>query len=63
MSIDAKMIRDTAKKIRPDIRVITRLVPPRGNLVQGQSELAIHPDLANAAAEVINAGQNHYSPR
>jgi aminotransferase len=62
MSMDAKMIRDTSKKIRPDIRVLTRLVPPRGNLVQGQSELAIHPDLANAAAEVINASQNHYSP-
>jgi aminotransferase len=62
MSMDAKMIRDTSKKIRPDIRVITRLVPPRGNLVQGQSELAIRPALANAAAEVINASQNHYSP-
>jgi aminotransferase len=30
--------------------------------VQGQSELAIHPALAIAAAEVINASQNHYSP-
>jgi aminotransferase len=62
MSMDAKMIRDTSKKVRPDIRVITRLVPPRGNLVQGQSELAIHPALASAAAEAINASQNHYSP-
>jgi aminotransferase len=49
-------------KLRPDIRAITRLVPPSGNLVQGQSELAIHPALANAASEVINASQNHYSP-
>jgi aminotransferase len=49
-------------KIRPDIRLITRLVPPSGNLVQGQSELAINPTLANAASRVINASQNHYSP-
>ena len=62
MSMDAKMIRDTSKKVRPDIRVITRLVPPSGNLVQGQSELAIDPALASAAAEVISASQNHYSP-
>src|SRR5690348_3921099 len=49
-------------KVRPDIRAITRLVPPSGNLVQGQSELTIHPALARAAADVINASQNHYSP-
>jgi aminotransferase len=49
-------------KVRPDIRAITRLVPPSGNLVQGQSELAIQPALATAAAEVISASQNHYSP-
>lgn len=49
-------------KSRPDIRIITRLVPPDGNLVQGQSELAIDPALANAASRVINASQNHYSP-
>ena len=36
------------KKARPDVRKITRLVPPGGNLVQGQSELAINPDLASA---------------
>ena len=60
--MDAKMIRDTSKKIRPDIRVITRLVPPSGNLVQGQSEMAIHPALAHAASEIIGASQNHYSP-
>lgn len=47
---------------KPDIRLITRLVPPDGNLVQGQSELAINPELARAAGEVIAASQNHYSP-
>jgi aminotransferase len=56
------MLRDLSRKIRPDIRVITRLVPPSGNLVQGQSELAIDPALANAASRVISASQNHYSP-
>jgi aminotransferase len=30
--------------------------------VQGQSELAINPALARAAAEAISANQNHYSP-
>lgn len=49
-------------RAKPDIRAITRLVPPDGNLVQGQSELAIDPRLARAAAEVIAASQNHYSP-
>ena len=49
-------------RIRPDIRTITRMVPPSGNLVQGQSELIIAPQLARAAAEVIAASQNHYSP-
>jgi aminotransferase len=48
------------KKVKPDIRAITRLVPPDGNLVQGQSELPINPDLARHAAEIIAAGQNHY---
>ena len=48
------------KKVKPDIRAITRLVPPSGNLVQGQSELSIDPELAKAAAEVIAASQNHY---
>jgi aminotransferase len=50
------------KKSKPDIRLITRLVPPDGNLVQGQSELAIDPNLARAASEMIAASQNHYSP-
>lgn len=49
-------------RTKPDIRAITRLVPPDGNLVQGQSELAIDPRLARAASEVIAASQNHYSP-
>lgn len=48
------------KKIKPDIRAITRLVPPGGNLVQGQSELPIDPQLAREAAEIIAASQNHY---
>jgi aminotransferase len=47
-------------KIRPDIRAITRLVPPSGNLVQGQSELPIDPQLAAEAAAIIAASQNHY---
>lgn len=49
-------------KSRPDIRAITRLVPSSGNLVQGQSELAIDPALADAASRIIAASQNHYSP-
>jgi aminotransferase len=47
-------------KIKPDIRAITRLVPPSGNLVQGQSELPIDPQLAAEAAAIIAASQNHY---
>lgn len=49
-------------KMKPDIRKITRLVAPEGNLVQGQSELAIDPELARAANDIIAASQNHYSP-
>src|SRR5438105_8461974 len=49
-------------RVRPDIRTITRLVPPDGNLVQGQSELRIAPALARAASEIIGASQNHYCP-
>ncbi len=48
------------KKVKPDIRAITRLVPPEGNLVQGQSELPIDPQLAKEAAAIIAASQNHY---
>ena len=47
-------------KVKPDIRAITRLVPPGGNLVQGQSELPIDPQLALEAAKIIAASQNHY---
>jgi aminotransferase len=52
----------TEPKRKPDIRAITRLVPPTGNLVQGQSELTISPILADAASKQIHASQNHYSP-
>ena len=52
----------TARRTQPEIRTITRLVPPSGNLVQGQSELAINPKLAHAANELIKASRNHYSP-
>lgn len=55
-----RMKEQTAKKVKPDIRAITRLVPPSGNLVQGQSELPIDPQLAREAAEIIAASQNHY---
>ena len=48
------------QKVKPDIRAITRLVPPAGNLVQGQSELPIDPQLAKEAAEIIAASRNHY---
>lgn len=46
---------------KPDIRQIARLVKPEGNLVQGQSELAIPPALARAAEEAISGGRNHYT--
>lgn len=48
------------KKVKPDIRAITRLVPPSGNLVQGQSELPIDPTLAKEAYDVIASSRNHY---
>ncbi|MEP6924180.1 MAG: aminotransferase class I/II-fold pyridoxal phosphate-dependent enzyme, partial [Pyrinomonadaceae bacterium] len=54
------MKQQMSKKIKPDIRAITRLVPPAGNLVQGQSELAIDPTLAREAFEIISASRNHY---
>jgi len=54
------MTETKAKKVKPDIRAITRLVPPSGNLVQGQSELPIDPRLAAEAAAIIAASQNHY---
>jgi aminotransferase len=49
------------KRAQPDIRAIARLVPPEGNLVQGQSEMALHPDLAEALNNVVASGLNHYS--
>src|SRR5882724_69876 len=49
-------------KAKPEIRTITRLVPPSGNLVQGQSELAINPELAQIAGQMIAESHNHYSP-
>ncbi len=48
------------KKVKPDIRAITRLVPREGNLVQGQSDLPIDPQLAKEAYEIIAASENHY---
>lgn len=50
-------------KVRPDIRQLTRLVPASGNLVQGQSELDIDPDLARAAEvgfQIYNSGSAFY---
>ncbi|HKP38192.1 MAG TPA: hypothetical protein VJT71_15140, partial [Pyrinomonadaceae bacterium] len=54
--------REMTVRTQPEIRTITRMVPPSGNLVQGQSELAISPQLAQAAARLISASKNHYSP-
>src|SRR6476659_3942841 len=54
--------REMTSRTQPEIRTITRLVPPSGNLVQGQSELAINPQLAQAADNIIKASRNHYSP-
>jgi aminotransferase len=47
--------------VKPDIRAIARLVSPDGNLVQGQSELALPPVLARAASAAIAEGLNHYT--
>src|SRR5262245_45217269 len=41
--------------------MIARLIPPSGNLVQGQSEVALHPGLASALDAVVAEGLNHYS--
>jgi aminotransferase len=49
------------KRIQPDIRAIARVIPPSGNLVQGQNEIALHPELVRAVNEVVSAGLNHYS--
>lgn len=50
-----------SKKSSPDIRMVARLIPPSGNLVQGQSEVALHPALVKALADVVDEGLNHYS--
>ena len=49
------------KRIQPDIRAIARTVPPSGNLVQGQNEIALHPDLAKALNDAVASGLNSYS--
>src|ERR1044072_9873725 len=49
------------KRPQPDIRAIARLIPPSGNLVQGQNEVALHPELERAVKDVISEGLNHYS--
>ncbi|MBL8148365.1 MAG: pyridoxal phosphate-dependent aminotransferase [Blastocatellia bacterium] len=49
------------KKPSPDIRMIARLIPPSGNLVQGQSEVPLHPNLASSLNDVVAEGLNHYS--
>jgi len=49
------------QRIQPDIRMIARLIPPSGNLVQGQNEMALHPDLARALNDVVAEGLNQYS--
>jgi len=48
------------QKIKPDIRAITQLVSREGNLVQGQSDLPIDPQLAKEAYEIMAASENHY---
>jgi aminotransferase len=37
------------------------LIPPSGNLVQGQNEVALYPELARALDEAVAAGLNSYS--
>jgi aminotransferase len=54
-------LQTTPRRTQPDIRAIARLIPPSGNLVQGQSEIALHPELARALNDVVGAGLNHYS--
>ena len=49
------------KRAQPDIRAITRTVPAGGNLVQGQNDIALHPELARALDLVVADGFNSYS--
>ncbi|HWO02616.1 MAG TPA: pyridoxal phosphate-dependent aminotransferase [Blastocatellia bacterium] len=55
------MLQTSTKRSQPDIRAIARLIPPDGNLVQGQNEVALHPALTRALDEVTTSGLNHYS--
>ena len=54
-------LQTTPRRTQPDIRAIARLIPPTGNLVQGQNDVALHPDLARALNDVVASGLNHYS--
>jgi aminotransferase len=54
-------LQTTPGRTQPDIRAIARLIPPTGNLVQGQNDVALHPELARALNEVVAGGLNHYS--
>ncbi|HEX9146640.1 MAG TPA: pyridoxal phosphate-dependent aminotransferase, partial [Candidatus Binatia bacterium] len=51
----------TPRRAQPDIRAIARLIPPGGNLVQGQNDVALHPELARALSAVVAEGLNQYS--
>lgn len=51
----------TVKRQQPDIRQIARLIPPSGNLVQGQNEVPIHSALAEALNQAVASGLNSYS--
>jgi len=54
-------LQTTTRRAQPDIRAIARIIPPSGNLVQGQNDVALHPDLARALNEVVAEGLNAYS--
>jgi len=56
-----ELLQTTTTRTQPDIRAIARLIPPSGNLVQGQSDIALHPELARALNDVVADGLNHYS--
>ena len=51
----------TPRRTQPDIRAIARLIPASGNLVQGQNDVALHPELARALNDVVSSGFNAYS--
>jgi len=55
------MLQTTTRRAQPDIRAIARLIPPTGNLVQGQNDVALHPALARAVNDVVAEGLNAYS--